>query len=164
MRTYTVILLAGALLLSNCQKAADPVPGPVASCNLSTPSTKAPQAEVTALKQFLDSTRLTATADERGFYYVISSPGSGAHPTLCSNVRVNYSGQLTNGTRFDQGTGVSFDLARLIVGWQQGIPLIAPGGRITLYLPPSLAYGAQAQNGIPANSILIFTIDLLGIN
>ena len=55
-------------------------------------------------------------------------------------------------------------LSQVVVGWQQGIPLIAPGGNITLYLPPSLAYGPQAQTGIPANSILIFKIDLLGIN
>ena len=65
---------------------------------------------------------------------------------------------------FDSGNGVSFGLNQLIVGWQEGIPLIAPGGSITLYLPPSLAYGAQAQQGIPANSILVFQIDLIRIN
>ena len=42
--------------------------------------------------------------------------------------------------------------------------LIAPGGSITLYLPPSLAYGSTAVGSIPANSILVFTIDLLAVN
>ena len=50
------------------------------------------------------------------------------------------------------------------MGWQAAIPLIAPGGSITLYLPSSLAYGARAQNGTPANSILIFKIDLIRVN
>jgi FKBP-type peptidyl-prolyl cis-trans isomerase FkpA len=105
-----------------------------------------------------------ATADERGFYYTIHSAGSGTKPTICSNVTVNYTGKLTTGSTFDSANGISFDLNRLIVGWQAGIPLIAPGGSITLYLPPSLAYGSQAQTGIPANSILVFRIDLVKVN
>jgi FKBP-type peptidyl-prolyl cis-trans isomerase len=76
-------------------------------------------------------------------------------------VKVNYSGSLTNGSVFDSGNGVSFPLANLIIGWQQGIPLVGKSGKIILYLPPSLGYGSSAQNGIPANSIMIFTIDLL---
>ncbi|HAD33478.1 MAG TPA: FKBP-type peptidylprolyl isomerase, partial [Chitinophagaceae bacterium] len=58
--------------------------------------------------------------------------------------------------------GVSFGLDGLIVGWQEGIPLIGAGGKIKLYLPPSLAYGSNANGNIPANSSLIFDIDLLG--
>lgn len=161
MRNYGFFLLAWVLLANGCQKAADPAPS---GCSLATPMTKAPQAEVAALKQFIDSSRVSATADDRGFYYTIQSPGSGAKPTQCSNVTVNYSGKLTNGSTFDSANGVNFALARLIVGWQEGIPLIAPGGSITLYLPPSLAYGSQAQPGIPANSILIFKIDLTQVN
>lgn len=166
MRNYVVVLVAWLLTASSCKQddpTATPAPTP-AGCTLATPATKAPQTEVAALKQFIDSSRVSAIADERGFYYTIQSPGSGAKPTQCSNVTVNYSGSLTNGTIFDSGTEVSFGLARLIVGWQEGIPLIAPGGSITLYLPPSLAYGSQAQKGIPANSILIFKIDLIRIN
>ena len=85
-------------------------------------------------------------------------------PTVSSNVTVNYTGKLTNGNTFDSGKGVSFGLNQLITGWQYGIPLIAPGGSITLYLPPSLAYGSRATVDIPANSVLIFTIDLVRVN
>ena len=158
MKRYGCILLAWTLLVSSCQQADK---GP---CTLPAVDTKAPQSDVTALKQFIDSRKITATRDERGFYYAVQSSGSGDKPTVCSNVTVNYSGTLTNGTPFDSGSGISFDLNQLIVGWQEGIPLVAPGGSITLYLPPSLAYGPQEQNGIPANSILIFKIDLLRIN
>jgi FKBP-type peptidyl-prolyl cis-trans isomerase FkpA len=51
----------------------------------------------------------------------------------------------------------------LILGWQYGIPLVKAGGRIMLYLPPSLGYGSQSTGTIPANSVLIFDITLQGV-
>lgn len=158
MKKYGFSLLFCALIAGSCQQADQ---GP---CTQPTVTTKAPEVEITTLKQYIDSSRISAKADERGFYYTIESPGSGAKPTACANVTVNYAGKLTNGTTFDSASGISFDLNQLIVGWQEGIPLVAPGGSITLYLPPSLAYGSQEQNGIPANSILVFKIDLVKIN
>jgi FKBP-type peptidyl-prolyl cis-trans isomerase FkpA len=155
MRPYIFVLLLEGLIAVSCQSA-DQSP-----CSQTTVTTKAPQEEVAALKKLIDSHKISALLDERGFYYHIQSPGSGLKPTGCSTVTVNYTGTLTSGTTFDSGSGVRFGLNQLIVGWQEGIPLIAPGGSITLYLPPSLAYGPQAQEGIPANSILIFKIDLL---
>jgi len=121
---------------------------------------KAPDAEITALRTYITSNSITATEDPRGFFYTITSAGTGSKPTACSGVSVNYTGKLTNGTQFDSGTNVSFNLSQLIIGWQEGIPLINAGGAITLYLPPSLAYGPNAVGSIPANSILIFTITL----
>ena len=121
---------------------------------------KAPDAEITALRTYITSNSITATEDPRGFFYTITSAGTGSKPTACLGVSVNYTGKLTNGTQFDSGTNVSFNLSQLIIGWQEGIPLINAGGAITLYLPPSLAYGPNAVGSIPANSILIFTITL----
>jgi FKBP-type peptidyl-prolyl cis-trans isomerase FkpA len=159
MKKYTLALLvAAALMAGSCQ------PGDTTPCTATTVTTKAPASEVALLKQYIDASKITATADDRGFYYTIQKPGTGAKPTVCSNVTVNYTGKLTDGSTFDSGNGISFGLNQLILGWQEGIPLIAPGGSITLYLPPSLAYGSAAQNGIPANSILVFTIDLTRIN
>jgi len=158
LKTYKMAVLAVACLIGSCQTS-DQTP-----CNSAPVSITAPQDEQTKLKQYIDTNGITATADPRGFYYSIQAPGSGTKPTVCSNVTVNYKGQLTTGNVFDSNNGISFGLSQLIVGWQEGIPLIAPGGSITLYLPPSLAYGAQAQSGIPANSILIFKIDLIKIN
>jgi FKBP-type peptidyl-prolyl cis-trans isomerase FkpA len=121
---------------------------------------KAPDAEIAALRTYISGNSITATEDPRGFFYTINSAGTGSNPTACSGVSVNYTGKLTNGTQFDSGNNVSFNLSQLIIGWQEGIPLIKAGGAITLYLPPSLAYGSNAVGGIPANSILIFTITL----
>jgi FKBP-type peptidyl-prolyl cis-trans isomerase FkpA len=70
---------------------------------------------------------------------------------------------------FDQETNQLYTLGGLIAGWQQGLPLISKGGVIKLYIPPSLGYGNTAQDGkngnvaIPANSILIFNIDLINV-
>lgn len=128
-------------------------------------TTTAPASEVATLKAYLQANNITAVEDMRGFFYTIDAPGSGTKPTACSGVTVNYVGKLTNGTTFDSGNNVSFSLGGLITGWQEGIPLIAPGGTITLYLPPSLAYGPQpSRDGrIPANSNLIFKIDLKSV-
>lgn len=158
MKKWTVTWFVIVWLLSSCQSG-DKLP-----CNQAPISIKAPDEELVTLKKYIDENHITATADARGFYYSIKKNGTGAKPTVCSNVTVNYKGQLTNGTTFDSGDGVSFGLNQLILGWQEGIPLIAPGGSIALYLPPSLAYGAQEQSGIPANSILVFQIDLLEVN
>lgn len=158
IKTYGLLFLAVALTVTGCQQA-DKTP-----CTAAPVTTKAPPEEVTALKQYIDANKISATADARGFYYTIQSPGSGTKPTICSNVTVAYAGKLTSGKTFDSSTGIRFGLDQLILGWQEGIPLIAPGGSITLYLPPSLAYGAQEQNGIPANSILVFKIDLIRVN
>ncbi len=120
----------------------------------------APASEVESLRTYIQANNITAVEDARGFFYSVQAPGSGAKPTACSDVSVDYVGKLTNGSVFDSGNDVSFNLARLITGWQEGIPLIGQGGSITLYLPPSLAYGSSASSSIPANSNLIFNINL----
>ncbi|QMW05659.1 FKBP-type peptidyl-prolyl cis-trans isomerase [Spirosoma foliorum] len=158
MKKIKIALLALSVLVGSCQSA-DKQP-----CTQTAVDTKAPLEESTALKRYIEGNKISAKADTRGFYYSIQKAGSGNKPTICDNVTVNYTGTLTNGKVFDSGEGISFGLNQLILGWQEGIPLVAPGGTITLYLPPSLAYGSQEQNDIPANSILVFKIDLVGIN
>ena len=125
----------------------------------------APASEVATLKTYIDSNHVDATADPRGFYYKINAAGSGSKPNACSNVLVGYNLRLLNSTTIlEESQGVSFNLSQLIVGWQEGIPLIGSNGSIILYLPPSLAYGSQASPKIPANSYLKFEIVLKQVN
>lgn len=147
-------LCAVMLLISGCSKKSNN------NQNCSEVNVVAPASETAALKAYIDSNHIDATADARGFYYKVTEPGAGSHPTICSGVVVTYSAKLTDGTEVDKGSNVSFDLSMLILGWQEGIPKIASGGSITLYLPPSLGYGAAGAGPIPANAILVFTITL----
>jgi FKBP-type peptidyl-prolyl cis-trans isomerase FkpA len=124
---------------------------------------KAPDAEIAALKAYISGAGITANEDPRGFFYKIDITGTGNKPTACSGVTVDYTGKLTNGTQFDAGSNVSFNLSQLILGWQLGIPLLNSGGTITLYLPPSFGYGPNANGSIPGNSILIFTVKLSAV-
>lgn len=154
MKTVLVSVLCGLLLLSSCSKSDN------TTRNCNKVNVVAPASETAALKAYIDSNDIDAEADPRGFYYKIIDEGSGKHPNVCSGVVVTYSARLTDGTEVDQGTDVPFDLSMLITGWQEGIPLIAEGGSIILYLPPSLGYGAAAAGAIPPHSILVFTISL----
>ncbi len=129
----------------------------------------APATEVENLRTFLSSRAINATEDYRGFFYTINSSGTGANPTSCDNITVNYIGKYTDDSIFDDGTEVPISLPFTIIGWQAGLPLVKEGGSITLYLPPSMGYGAGLQDGagnyiIPPNAILIFDISLSSIN
>jgi peptidylprolyl isomerase len=97
--------------------------------------------------------------------------GSGPAATAQSTVNVQYVGELyKGGKQFDaswndgSGQPVSLPLTGVIKGWQQGIPGMKVGGRRELIIPPSLGYGSTAQSKIPANSTLVFVIDLHGVS
>jgi FKBP-type peptidyl-prolyl cis-trans isomerase FkpA len=160
------LLLAASVVIffASCIKHND------GGCAYQSSSAVAPASEVSTLQTWVNSNAPGATQHSTGFFYKIGSPGSGATPEVCSNITVKYTGRLSNGTKFDENlTGYSAILGGLIFGWQKGLPLIKPGGSITLYLPPSLGYGSQDvkdNNGvviIPANSILVFDIQLIAV-
>lgn len=97
--------------------------------------------------------------------------GTGAAAAAGDSVTVNYVGSLTNGTVFDASanhgtTGFTFSLGagQVIKGWDQGIVGMKEGGKRKLVIPAALAYGSQAVgNIIPANSTLIFEVELLKV-
>ena len=117
------------------------------------------------ITQYIADHHLTATATGTGLYYVINNQGTGIQPNSASTVTVNYRGYLTDGSVFDQSTslGVSFPLSSVIKGWQEGIPYYKKGGKGILLIPSALGYGAQASSKIPANSVLIFDVELLNV-
>lgn len=125
---------------------------------------KAPASEIQAVQAYLSSNGIVATQHCSGLFYKIDNPGTGVTPDICSNIAVTYEGRLTSGLVFDQSVNVTtFSLSSLITGWKNGIPYIKPGGRIHLFVPPTLGYGSNANGSIPGNSILVFTIDLVGV-
>ncbi|WP_375486150.1 FKBP-type peptidyl-prolyl cis-trans isomerase [uncultured Jatrophihabitans sp.] len=102
--------------------------------------------------------------------------GKGKAASATSTVSVQYSGVLyKNGKQFDSswargGKPASFSLAQVVPGFTQGIagtgkvPPMKVGGRRILILPAQLGYGSQAQQGIPANSTLVFVVDLVSVS
>ena len=98
--------------------------------------------------------------------------GTGAEAAVGRSITVAYGGWLysatapmNKGSQFDAQTGTSFVLSsgNLIQGWVQGIPGMRVGGQRRLVIPPELAYGASARQGIPANSTLVFDVELLAV-
>ncbi len=111
--------------------------------------------------------------DASGIYYAVIKTGTGAYPTATSTVQVSYTGKLLNGSQFDQSTHFLTPLSSTIKGWQIGLLHINSGtlpntadtaGRLLLIVPSALAYGTTGSGSIEANSVLVFTIDLLGIS
>jgi len=146
-----------SLLVTSCLKKDS-------GCGYSSDTAVAPASEQQVLKNYIDSAAITASYDSRGFYYRVVSLGAGNVPGPCSQITVAYSGRLTSGLVFDtQSNSVFASLGSLIDGWREGIPLIRKGGRIQLYIPPTLGYGAMGDGTIPGNSILIFDISLLDV-
>jgi FKBP-type peptidyl-prolyl cis-trans isomerase len=103
-----------------------------------------------------------------GLQYEVISAGDGTKPILQDKVKVHYHGTLTNGTVFDssvdRGEPISFPLNGVIQGWQEGLQLMPKGSKYRLFIPASLGYGDRPAGKIPANSVLIFDVELLGIN
>ncbi len=149
------VLMAG-LSFSSCSKSD--------TNRCATVQTTAPTDEVARLQSELSTNNITAVGDNRGFYYIITRTGDETKkPSPCSQVRVSYTLRLMNGTQVDAANNQSFLLSNLIAGWQEGLPLIGEGGYITLYVPPSLAYGVTGSGSIPPNANLIFQIELVAV-
>jgi len=130
-------------------------------CTYDSCAYSAPASEIQAIQNYLTSHNITNAVQHcSGLFYVIDTLGTGDQPASCSLVTVNYVGSLVDGTVFDHGTDFTIGLNQVIAGWTNGVPLIKEGGKIHLYIPPSLGYGSQPYGSIPGNSILIFDIHL----
>jgi len=95
--------------------------------------------------------------------------GTGTEAVAGKHIVVNYRGTLMNGTEFDssysRGVPFDFDLGagQVIAGWEQGFVGMKVGGKRKLIIPASLAYGDRAIGPIPANSTLVFEVELLDV-
>ncbi|PMM07156.1 FKBP-type peptidyl-prolyl cis-trans isomerase FkpA [Vibrio breoganii] len=104
---------------------------------------------------------------ESGILYQVEKQGDGATPKETDVVKVHYVGTLTDGTQFDssieRGEPATFPLNRVIPGWTEGVQLMQVGSKYKFVIPPELAYGDQESPAIPANSTLVFEVELLDI-
>jgi hypothetical protein len=160
-----------------------PSAAPTSPTPSATPSTSYPPAKGAAVS--FNGVTVTGAADLAGNPEVKSTSstapakleykdlvvGKGAAATPASTVTVQYVGVLyKNGTLFDsswvRGMPAQFSLAQVVKGFTEGIggtagvPPMKVGGRRIMILPAALGYGSTAQQSIPANSPLVFVVDL----
>lgn len=133
-----------------------------------TPETETPEVvELTVdqqIENYLTEKGWTAERHESGIYIVTDTVGTGdERPTLNDDVTIFYQGYLLDGTQFDgtQEEPATFPLSNLIEGWQIGIPMFGKGGKGKLVIPSEYGYGSKKVGDIPANSILMFEIELI---
>lgn len=133
---------------------------------------KSPADQLAADKQliqnYVTNNGLKGQFTDSGIFYTIEKDGSGANPSINSQVTCHYKGTLLSGKQFDssydRGQPATFALTRVIKGWQEGIPLLKKGGKGKFIIPSGLAYGAQNRGpSLPANSVLIFDVELIDI-
>ena len=104
----------------------------------------------------------------KGICYKVLAEGKndGRHPTPRSIVTAHYTGRTIDGRQFDSSCGgvpPAFRLCDLIEGWIVAMQQMCVGDKWEVYISSEMGYGKFAQPGIPANSTLVFEIELLGI-
>ncbi|MDQ3244832.1 MAG: FKBP-type peptidyl-prolyl cis-trans isomerase [bacterium] len=111
---------------------------------------------------------------QNGLKITVLKEGTGIPAKSGDTVAMNYTGKLTNGTIFDSNVLAEFkhvqpfpftiDAGEVIKGWDLGVIGMKVGEKRILEISPELGYGSQAVGGvIPANSTLIFEVELLAI-
>lgn len=166
MKKTGLFITIAAILLISCKKDD--------KCPYTESSVSASAAERTNITDYLAANSLTATQHTSGVFYAITDSGTGTSPNVCSGITVKYTGRfLYSGQVFDYFSapeGRFFMLGQLIVGWQKSLAQLKAGGKITLYVPPSLGYGSNNVTDpntgvvvIPANSYLKFDIELMSV-
>lgn len=138
-----------------------------ADANMAAEAAKAEEAAKKFFAELFKNEKVKKT--DSGLAYEIIEQGSEVIPTADSDVVVNYKGTLIDGTVFDStdrhgAKPLPFNLSKTIPGFKEGLQKIGKGGKIKLYIPGNLAYGDNPMAGIPANSTLIFDIELVDVN
>lgn len=97
-----------------------------------------------------------------GLQWKVLKPGTGPSPTDSDIALITYEGKLTDGTTFDKSEQPTpLPVASVVPGFAEGLKLMQRGGKYRLWIKPSLGYGDKAAGPIPANSVLVFDVDLL---
>lgn len=102
-----------------------------------------------------------------GLQYQVIAEGKGKSPGLEDTVKAHYTGTLINGQKFDssydRGQPAEFPVSGVIKGWTEALQMMKPGGKMKLWIPADLGYGPSARPGIPANSVLVFDVELVEV-
>ena len=114
------------------------------------------------------------TVTASGLMYIDNKVGTGPSPEKGQKIKVNYTGMLVDGTKFDSNEDPEFNhtqpfetqigVGQVIPGWDEGMLTMKVGGKRRLIVPSELGYGASGSGTkIPPNATLIFDVTLLGV-
>ncbi len=147
-----IIPLAAAVLIMS-----------VVSCD---PGRKMEKEEKESIQAYLEkNSSLNFVKQPSGLYYLEVVEGTGISPVRTDSAYVKYTGKFLDGSVFDSnvssGKLYGFIIGQNITGFDEGITLMKPGGKSTLLIPSSLAYGAMGTYGISGYTPLLFEIELV---
>jgi len=130
---------------------------------------KSKNEETASRNKYLKEKGITVKPSPTGIYYVEKTKGTGAKAMAGKVVKVNYTGTLLNGTVFDSSKDkkpYEFTLGQgqVIKGWDEAIQLMNVGGKATVVIPSSMAYGDRDYGPIPAYSTLVFDLELMDVS
>lgn len=99
-----------------------------------------------------------------GLMYKVVKEGKGEKAKANSKIKMNYRGTLIDGKEFDKGENASGRADQFVPGFSEGLMLMSPGSKYELYIPAELAYGVRGSGDkIPANSVIVFDVELLEV-
>jgi peptidylprolyl isomerase len=160
MRRFQWFFLAVAAVAACADAPAPPVP-PAPSAS------SAPDLSAISYAPALGVEPATMSRTPRGVLYRDLVPGAGEPVGAGKLVAIHYAGSLPDGTPFD-ANGPSdppyefrLGAGEVVPGFDEAVTGMKVGGKRQVVIPPALGYGAQANGPIPANSVLVFTIDLV---
>lgn len=172
-----LLIITMSTLLAGCGGDATATNTPFAGLGAATATSAATTAAgtaapgaTTAAASGLPTVTGDPTKTSSGLQYIDTKVGDGAEAKAGSQVTVNYTGYLTNGTVFDTSLKAgrspfpfTLGAGQVIKGWDEGVAGMKVNGKRRLIIPPELGYGASGQGSIPPNSQLIFDVELLSV-
>ncbi|MFK7957482.1 MAG: FKBP-type peptidyl-prolyl cis-trans isomerase N-terminal domain-containing protein [Lysobacterales bacterium] len=102
-----------------------------------------------------------------GVQYRVIEEGGGSRPTMESEVIVHYRSSTMSGLEYDssfaRGEPVNFNVNQVLKGWQEVLPLMKPGAKWQVFVPPEMGYGVRGQPPVGPNEVLVFDINLVEV-
>ena len=123
------------------------------------------EADKVIIRNYLAEKGIKADSTKNGLYYTYTTKGTDTiGPTISDTAKVYYLGYFTSGKVFDKrlrpNAPFEFAITSVVPAWQEAVPLMKRGDKITIFSPSILGYGVNGSGSIPGNSVLIFDIEL----